>query len=131
MPEFTLDLTFEQADIVSQLLDTANIKFDPATSMIETDPEDDAYWVMRSSDLDHLISELNGHLEEHHPGCRIPQPQTLEQRHQALRLAYWEFEWRKHSPSGDLWTHNQGTWADVARKYPVLFSTPDTGGGRA
>ena len=40
--------------------------------MIETDPEDDAYWVMRSGDLDHLISEINDHLAEHHPGCRVP-----------------------------------------------------------
>ena len=123
MPEFTL----EQAETVSKLLDTAGIEFDPATSMIETDP-DDAYWVMRSSDMDHLISEINDHLDEHHPGCRVPEPRTLEQRHQALRLAYWEFGWRKHSPCEDLWTYNQGTWDDVARKYPVLFSTPASDG---
>lgn len=118
---FSLQMTTNQAIMAASILSSMGIAFDPAESLLELDPDEDAYWTMQGRDLEHLLVEINSHLREHHPGCRVPDPVTLEQRAEALRLAYWEFEWRRRSPAEDLWTHDGGAWADLTKRYPALF----------
>ena len=122
-PTFALTMTYDQALLAAPILAQIGIVFQPADCMIEHDPDDDSYWIMSSSELDHLMAAIRDRLDEFHPGCHLPEPNSLEVCHQALRLAYWEFEWAKHRPSGDLWTESGGTWDQVRDRYPALFAT--------
>ena len=119
--EFTISMTNDQATQAAELLASIGVAFDPADSMMETDPEDHSYWLMRSRDTDHLISAINDRLEEFYPGCSVPDPVGLEQTREALRLAYWEFDWHNRRPSADLWRMDDGSWREVMDKYPALF----------
>ena len=122
--EFALTMTLDQALLARPLLASIGIPFEPAEAMLEHDPDDDTYWLMRSSELDHLLAEIRDRLDEHHPGCTLPDPETLEQTAEALALAYWEFEWNRRRPTEDLWRHDGRTWQQVMEKYPALFAKP-------
>lgn len=122
--EFAITMTMQQAKLAQSLLADIGVEFEPTEAMFEHDPNDDAYWIMRSSQLDHLLPEIRDRLDVHHPGCSLPEPETLEQTAEALALAYWEFEWNRHSPTEDLWRHNGRTWQQVMEKYPALFGQP-------
>lgn len=121
--EFAITMTLQQARLAKPILANIGVKFEPAEDMLERDPDDDTHWVMRSSELDYLLSAIRDRLDEHHPGCTLPEPVTLEQTAEALALAYWEFEWNRHRPTEDLWRHDGGTWQQVIDKYPELFGT--------
>ena len=124
-PKFAITMTYDQALLARPMLAQIGVAFQPGDCMIEHDPEDDSYWVMSSSELDHLTAAIRDRLDEHHPGANLPDPVTLEQCHQALKLAYWEFEWNRYRPSADLWTHEQGTWEQVKERSPALFASGD------
>ena len=94
--------------------------------MIVYDTDDDAYWIMHSDELDQMLPAIRDRLDEFHPGSELPDPVTLEQCRDALQLAFWEFEWRRYQPNGDLWTENSGTWEQVKARYPALFADGDT-----
>ena len=119
---FTLEMTLEQANAASHLLQSIGVQFEPGDALLQFDPDEDDYWTMRGRDLDDVITQINQHLQEHHPGLTVPDPVTLEQRAEALHLAYWQFEWRRNSVCEDLWTHGGANWRTVIDRYPALFA---------
>ena len=121
--DFIIAMTLEQAERAETALQLEGIDFDPTQSIIETDPYDDSYFTMRSSDLPHLISQMNDHLHDHYPSYSVPDPVSLPQIRDALNLAYWGFEWNRQRVTKALWPLDGATWADVQRRYPALFGT--------
>ena len=120
--KFIVEMTADQAREAAEALSRIGVDFEPEEALTVYDPDDDTYWVMRGQDLDHLLESINTYLEENHPGRRVPEPTSLEGAAEALRMAYWEFEWRKWEVEENLWASGTKTWEDMTAKYPALFN---------
>lgn len=120
--KFIVEMTPDQAREAAETLSRIGVSFEPEEALTVYDPDDDTYWVMRGQDLDHLLESINNYLEENHPGRKVPEPNSLEGAAEALRMAYWEFEWRNWEVEENLWANGSNSWENMTAKYPALFN---------